>query len=124
VTCEVVVGVNEYGSDVSMSISLSRKDPEVEDALVPLSDLATKHLLSHVTTSATRAVVNKAVAEKLKVRLASERAHIVANARCDLEQQVSSLQRALTVERACTRRVQDQLEKERAAMELPDREVQ
>ncbi len=95
---DVVVGSNQYGSDVTVSVSLSRNDPEVATALEPLTSLLSARAQSLLEDSAVERRVQERVRAEVKDRTAAERERIAAQANSRLEQLLLQLGRLVGTE--------------------------
>lgn len=73
INADVTIGENEYGSDVTVSLKLSRKDPEVIEALAPLQKLLQERAMSFVVGSAIDKRVAEGVRAKVKDATAKEK---------------------------------------------------
>ena len=85
---DVVIGANEWGSDVTVQVSLDRKDPELTAAMKLLTDVLVKRASSLVDRSAWNLALQEAVREQVTTTLATERERLKKNGASEAEERV------------------------------------
>lgn len=107
---DVVVGRNEYGSDVTVHVTLDRKDPALAEALLPIQRLLRDRALGVLDRALHEDVIQQRVTEKL----ASERERIAKNAKAQAEHTAEKERRGLESQLAMLRHDNDRLRREAA----------
>lgn len=110
VQAEVVVGANKWGSDVSVSVTLDRKDPEVEQALEPLARVLRQRAFAYLNEAVEEAVVQRRVTEKVNSSRAQIALTAKANAEASMNGRIRDLERQLTASQRANDRLQQQLQ--------------
>lgn len=81
VLADVVIGKNDYGSDVTVAVRLTRKDAALTNALYPLEKLLKERALEHVTTAYSEQAVQAQVAARLAEQIEPARERIAKHAK-------------------------------------------
>ena len=108
VQADVVVGSNQYGSDVSVKVTLDRKDVEVIEALEPLARLLRQRAFAHLNEAIEEAVVQRRVTEKIN----AQRQQITVAAKANAEATMSYKLRELELQNRTMQRDNDRLRRE------------
>lgn len=101
---DVVVGANEYGSDVAVQLRLNRKDPDVVKALEPLTKLLADTGHEYLTASVDEKFIQTQVRERTKVAVESEKKRLLKNATEDAYRRIHDLERSLASAQSETER--------------------
>lgn len=107
ITSEVVVGKNQYGGDVTVTVTLDRKDDEVVAVLSQLDALLRRRAFSHLNEAIEEATVQRRVSEKLVEARASITRTAKANAEATMNGKIRELERELETARRLARTTQD-----------------
>lgn len=100
VQADVVVGANEYGSDVAVQITLDRRDPEVTEALEPLAQLLRQRAFHHLNEAIEERVVRQRVIEGVAKEREVIKRTAKANAEAGVEARIREMQREVSAIRA------------------------
>lgn len=82
---DVVIGSNQYGSDVAVHLTLDRKDPEVIEALDPLDALLRRRAFALVQESSDNLEIQRRVAEKVAAERDRIKRHAVATTQHEVQ---------------------------------------
>lgn len=93
---DVVVGRNQYGGDVTVAITLDRKDPDVVAALDPLDRLLRQRAFHHLNEAIEERVVQQLVTQRVNAMRQQITAAAKVNAEATLFTKVTGLERELT----------------------------
>lgn len=108
ITSEVVVGKNQYGGDVAVTVTLDRKDDEVVAVLSQLDALLRRRAFAHLNEAIEEAAVQRRVAEKLVSARQSITATAKANAEATMNGKIRELERQLATSQRENVRLADQ----------------
>ena len=92
---DVVVGSNQYGSDVAVQVKLDRKDPELVAALEPLMTLLSTRAQGHLVDVHVEREVQQRVREQVSTRLSSERTRLTKEANDRVTTLVAALRKQI-----------------------------
>lgn len=82
---DVVVGKNEYGSDVTVAVTIDRKDPDLVEALAPIQKLLRDRALGVLD----RALENDVVDQRVREVISKEREQITRTAKANAEHAIA-----------------------------------
>jgi hypothetical protein len=103
---DVVVGKNEYGGDVTVHVTLDRKDPEVVETLAPIQKLLRDRALGVLD----RALEEEVVQQRVQARLTAERHRIQKSAKENAEHELQGRLRTLEAQLAAANRENTRLQ--------------
>lgn len=90
VQADVVIGSNQYGSDVTVLVTLDRTEPDLIEALAPLQKLLSERASSYLAASSSELEIRTLVDQ----RVAKERERIKTDVERRLEGRIAQAERA------------------------------
>lgn len=108
VLADVVIGKNQYGGDVTVQVTLDRKDDEVVQALSDLDALLRRRAFAYLNEAVEEATVQRRVTEKVNAQRQQITATAKANAEATMNGKIRELERDLATARRENERLQRQ----------------